>query len=125
MAYTILIIDDDPVTLTMLSKLLGAADVEILTSRDGREGLELAMARRPDLVISDLLIPHIDGLDLCRTIKAEPSLFGTRVMLMSAVYKGFEHRSDIWDSGADDFITKPLDPKLLKEKVAELLGPEV
>jgi DNA-binding response OmpR family regulator len=121
MPYKIIIIDDDPVTLTMLSKLLTAADVQVLSARDGRDGLDLAMKERPNLVICDLLIPHIDGLDLCRTIKAEPSLFLTKVILMSAVYKGFHHKSDIYDSGADDFITKPLDTKLLKEKIAQFI----
>lgn len=118
----ILIIDDDPVTLTMLSKSLAGEGFEILTSRDGQEGLDLVYRERPVLVICDLLIPHIDGLDLSRTIKADEDLHFTRVILMSAVYKGMQHKSDIWESGADDFVTKPLDIGLLKEKIARLLG---
>ncbi len=122
MLRKILIIEDDPVTLTMLAKLLAANDRQILTSRDGRDGLDQIFKEKPDLVICDLLIPHVDGLDLCRTIKADEALHFTRVILMSAVYKGFQHKSDIWESGADDFITKPIDTKLLKEKVAEYLA---
>jgi DNA-binding response OmpR family regulator len=122
MTRKILIVDDDPITLTMLSKSLVGDDVEVFTSRDGQEALDLVWKERPILVISDLLIPHLDGLDLSRTIKADEELHFTRVILMSAVYKGIQHKTDIWESGADDFITKPIDIQLLKEKIARLLA---
>ena len=124
MIRKIVVIDDDPVTLTMLTKLLAQEDVQVFSSPDGLKGWELIQRERPDLVISDLLVPHVDGLELSRRIKNHPALESTQIILMSAVYKGFYHRSDIQASGAGDFIAKPIDTKILREKINRLWNKE-
>jgi len=122
--HKIVVIDDDPITLTMLTKLLTQEDVQVYSSPDGLKGWELIQRERPDLVISDLLVPHIDGLELSRRIKNHPALGSANIILMSAVYKGFYHRDDIQASGAGDFIAKPIDTKILREKINRLWNKE-
>ena len=124
MIHKIVVIDDDPVTLTMLTKLLAQEDVQVFSSPDGLKGWELIQKERPDLVISDLLVPHVDGLELAQRIKNHPALGSTMIILMSAVYKGIYHRDDIQASGANDFIAKPIDTKILREKISRLLNKE-
>jgi DNA-binding response OmpR family regulator len=119
--HKIAIIDDDPVTRAMLAKILDREDLKILQAGDGQLGWDMIQREVPDLVITDMLIPRIDGLDLCRQIKRDPILKLVKVILMSAVYKGFHHKAEIRESKADDFIEKPIQAKVLKEKVDRLL----
>lgn len=117
----ILILDDDPVTLAILEKVLAGEGRVILKERDGQAGYVLTVNEKPDMVVTDLLLPHIDGFDLCRKIRSEPSLASTKIILISAVYKGFYFRKDIRESGADAFVEKPLDVDLLKNTVSGML----
>ena len=119
--HKIAIIDDDPVTRTMLARILDREDLKIMQASDGQEGWDMIQREVPDLVISDMLIARIDGLDLCRKIKRDPILKLVKVILISAIYKGFHHRAEIRESQADDFIEKPIQAKVLKEKVDRLL----
>ncbi len=121
MIRKIVVLDDDRVTLRMLEEVLSQENVQIFTARDGDEGYKLILKETPDIVISDLLMPNVDGFDLCRKIKKEPQLANTKIIIMSAVYKGFYHKSEIRESGADDFILKPIDTDDLKNKVAKFL----
>jgi len=120
-SYKIIVIDDDPVTRTMLARILGRDDLKVLQASDGQEGWSLVQSEAPDLVISDMLISRIDGLDLCRKIKEDPNLNLVKVILISAVYKGFRYKSEIRASKADDFIAKPIQADILKETVDRLL----
>jgi CheY-like chemotaxis protein len=117
----ILIIDDDRVTLTMLEMILSRHGYQVLSARDGAQGLELASKEKPDAVISDMLIPKIHGLDLCTKIKQDPELEDIKIILMTAVYKGAAFQFEAKDSGADYFIQKPVDTKGLLEKLEKLL----
>jgi DNA-binding response OmpR family regulator len=121
MIRKIVVLDDDRVTLRMLEEVLSQENVQIFTARDGDEGYKLILKETPDIVISDLLMPNVDGFDLCRKIKKEPQLANTKIIIMSAVYKGYYHKSEIRESGADDFILKPIDTDDLKNKVAKFL----
>ncbi|MDH5742869.1 MAG: response regulator, partial [Candidatus Aminicenantes bacterium] len=69
MKRKILLVDDDRVTLTMLEMILSRHKYQVLSAKDGSEALELALKERPDAVISDMLIPKLHGLDLCKKIK--------------------------------------------------------
>jgi CheY-like chemotaxis protein len=117
----ILIIDDDRVTLTMLEMILSRHGYKVLSAQDGAEGLELVAKEEPDVVISDMLLPKIHGLDLCAQIKQNPQLKDTKVILMTAVYKGAAFQFEAKESGADHFTEKPIDTKALLEKLDQLL----
>jgi CheY-like chemotaxis protein len=121
MQSKILIIDDDRVTLTMLEMILSRHGYQVLSAKDGAEGLELAAKEKPDAVISDMLIPKIHGLELCTKIKQDPQLKDIKVILMTAVYKGATFQFEAKNSGADQFIEKPIDTNELLDKLDKLL----
>jgi len=121
MKSKILVIDDDRVTLTMLEMILSRHGYQVLSAKDGAEGLELAAKEKPDAVISDMLIPKIHGLELCTKIKQDPQLKDIKVILMTAVYKGTSFQFEAKDSGADHFIEKPIDTNELLDKLDKLL----
>ncbi len=121
MKSKILVIDDDRVTLTMLEMILSRHGYQVLSAKDGAEGLELAAKVKPDAVISDMLIPKIHGLELCTKIKQDPQLKDIKVILMTAVYKGTSFQFEAKDSGADHFIEKPIDTNELLDKLDKLL----
>jgi len=116
----IVIIEDDLITLKILEKAVIRLGFEVFTAQDGAEGYELVRRVKPDLLISDLLIPKIHGIDLCKKIKADESLKGTPIVLMSAVYKGSKYMPEIMHTDADYFIEKPIDINKLKNIIKKL-----
>jgi sigma-B regulation protein RsbU (phosphoserine phosphatase) len=104
----ILIVDDDRVTLTMLEMILSRHKYQVLSARDGSQGLEQVKQEHPDVVICDMLIPKIHGLELCKMIKQNPDIMQTKVILMTAVYKGTAFKFEAKNCGADSFIEKPI-----------------
>jgi|WetSurMetagenome_2_1015567.scaffolds.fasta_scaffold637102_1 CheY-like chemotaxis protein len=122
MTPKILVVDDDRTTLLLVTGRLIKLGYSVLTASDGEKGLELARLIRPNLVISDMLIPKIDGLTLCRTIKADPELTETRFILITAVFKQGAFRAEASAAGIDEFMEKPLDMDALIAKVAALAG---
>jgi DNA-binding response OmpR family regulator len=122
MAFKIVIIDDDRVTLRLLEKTLADEETEVLSAGDGGEGWKLIQEHRPALVISDMLIPKIHGIELVRLLKEDPVLSETKVILMSAVYKSLPFKKDIHESGADFFIEKPLDMEKLKGYIKKIFS---
>jgi len=118
------VIDDDRVTLTMLQMLLFREGHHVIEARDGESGLAVVKKERPDLVLSDMLIPKLHGLDLCQRIKQNPELAHIKIILMTAVYKGAPFRTEVQDSGADAFLVKPIETGKLLETIRKLLGGE-
>ena len=121
MSHRIVIVDDDKVTLSMLEGILATHGYVVFSSQDGAEAFELVQKEKPDVLISDMLIPKIHGLDLCKKVKEDPGLKQTKVILMTAVYKGIPFKGEIKDCGADDSVEKPLDTHALLVKIEKLL----
>jgi DNA-binding response OmpR family regulator len=122
MSKKVVIVEDDPVTLSLLKKAISEPGIEVLTAQDGATGLALIQGMKPDLVISDMLISKIHGIELCKKIKEDVTLKDIPVILMSAVYKDYRFKYDIESSGADFFIEKPIDMKNLLSIIHNLLG---
>jgi DNA-binding response OmpR family regulator len=120
-ATKIAIVDDDRVTLAVIEKALILDGFWVYSAQEGEEGLELVKREKPDILISDMLMPKIHGVDLCKKVKESQELKHTRVILMSAVYKKITYRDIISESGADDFIEKPVDLNDLKDRINKLL----
>lgn len=122
MKRKILLVDDDRVTLTMLEMILSRNKYHVFSAKDGSEGLELTIKERPDAVISDMLIPKLHGLDLCKKIKQDPDLNQTKVIMMTSVYKGVSFKFEAKKYGADHFIEKPIDTHELLAVLDKLFG---
>lgn len=118
---TILAVNDITDQLGLLRLILHQADYNVLTANHGREGLEIAEDARPDLIISDVAMPGIDGFELCRLIRASATLHSTPVLLMSALRKDAASVVEGLRTGADDYLEAPYDPMVLVARVARLL----
>jgi len=113
MGIKIVIVDDDRTTLAIIEKTLIMQGFWVYSARDGEEGFELIKKERPTLVISDMLMPKLHGVDLCKKIK---------VILMTAVYKSnLPLKHEAKECGAEDIINKPLDMGLMIKKIYEVL----
>lgn len=116
---TILIVDDDEDLRKYVSQVF-SKEFNILQGANGREGLTLAQQYLPDLIISDITMAELGGVELCRAIKEDPSLSHIPVILLTASTAS-ETRLQGIESGADDYITKPFEKELLKARVVSLL----
>jgi phosphoserine phosphatase RsbU/P len=112
----ILIIDDDPTTCMTLQRMLQGQGHDVATVRNGEEGVQLAKQLQPALIICDWMMPQIDGLEVCRQIKADPNLSTTFFVLLTS-RNAVEDRVVGLDTGADDFLSKPIDMNELKARV--------
>ncbi len=112
----IILVDDDRITLSILHKVLSKAGYKVYPTTNGEEGLKLAESIHPDLVISDVLLPKTDGLELCRILLSK----NIPVILISAVYKGAALQPEIKESGALAFFQKPLNPEEILIKIRSL-----
>jgi len=113
---TVLVIDDDPVILELLRVNFEIEGFDVICATDGEEGLARARAERPDVVISDIMMPRRDGLQLLTDLKADPSTENLPVILLSAKAQKSEVQHGL-DMGADDYITKPFDPLELIDRL--------
>ena len=108
----ILVVDDEEDILNLLSYNLKKAGFEILTAMDGPEALELAVKELPGLILLDIMLPNMEGTEVLKRLKAEPSTEGIPVIMLTA--KGEEiDRIVGFELGADDYITKPFSPREL------------
>ena len=118
---SVLIVNDEPDQLTLMSSLLRKAGYSVLTAEDGSQGLALARRERPDLVISDVTMPNMDGLEFCREIRADSGLKTIPILLVSALQKDTESVVAGLQAGADDYLEIPFDSTRLIAKVSRLL----
>ncbi len=117
MASKVLIVEDDESTVELVRLYLRRDGHEVLAATDGREGLRLAREARPDLVILDLMLPGLDGMQICQALREESTV--PIVMLTARVEE--EDRLAGLDMGADDYITKPFSPRELAARVRAVL----
>lgn len=117
---TILIVEDDRSLAEVLDYNLRQDGYETIVSLDGQDGLNKAKLKTPDLVVLDLMLPVLDGLEICRRLRADPVTRATLVLMLTA--KGEETDQVAGFSvGADDYVTKPFSVKVLSERVRALL----
>jgi adenylate cyclase len=121
MPPTILVVDDDPVIQKLLLVNFEMEGYRVLTASDGVEGLETVGGESPDLVLLDVMMPRMDGLEVVRHLKADQATKGIPVILLSAKAQATDISVGL-DAGADDYVTKPFDPQELLDKVVALIG---
>ena len=118
---SVLIVNDELDQLTLMGSLLRKAGYAVLTAEDGVEGLSLARRERPDLVISDVTMPRMNGLEFCRQIRADSELGTVPILLVTALQKDTESAVAGLQAGADDYLEFPFDSARLVAKVSRLL----
>ncbi len=117
---TILVVDDEPHITTVLSLKLTNAGFRVLTAADGEEALEVALANRPDLVITDLQMPYLSGLELCTRMKKMPELAATPAIMLTA--RGYAlSQADIGATNIRELMSKPFSPRKVLERAKEIL----
>lgn len=112
----ILVVDDDPAVLLMLKKLLTSAGHAVHTAASGKEATRLALEYQPRILITDWLMPEMNGLDLVKTLRETRMGHGMYVIVMT-VLSDKDNLIQAFDEGADDFIVKPIDPVILKARL--------
>ena len=119
-SHTVLIIEDEPSLVEVLSYNLEKEGFEVLTANNGRDGLERARSALPDLVILDLMLPLIDGLQVCAKLRSDPKTQNIRVLMLTA---RSEETDEVvgFNVGADDYVTKPFKVRPLIHRIKALL----
>jgi len=119
-AKKILIVDDEEDILEFLSYNLSKEDYQIETAMNGPDAIEIAQNFIPDLIILDIMMPEMDGIEVCSNIREIPELKNTLITFLTARNESFTEVSAL-DSGGDDYITKPVKPNVLKSRIKALL----
>lgn len=112
----VLVVDDEPNIRELISDTLSAAEFEVLEARNGMEALALSQKEMPDLIILDVMMPDLDGMEVCRRLR-EDSLTNHIPILMLTARGMLDDKLKGMESGADDYITKPFDPLELEARV--------
>ena len=120
MSHRILLIDDEDDILEFIRYNLTKAGYEVYTARNGAEGLQQAAAHRPHLILLDVMMPTMDGIETCRALRCDPALKETMVVFLSALGEE-EQQLAGFGAGADDYISKPIKPKLLISRIQAIL----
>lgn len=121
MSKRILIVDDEPNIVLSLEYLLKRAGHETAVAPDGEAALAALAERTPDLVVLDVMLPKLNGFELCERIRADPRWSGTKVLMLTARGRDTEVARGL-RLGADAYVTKPFSTKDLMARVDELLG---
>ncbi len=116
----ILLVDDEPDILEIVGYNLKNEGYQIYTASNGKEGVEKAKKKKPDLIILDVMMPEMDGIEACEQIRKIPELDHTVITFLTARSEDYSMIAG-FDVGADDYITKPIKPRVLVSKVKSLL----
>lgn len=118
--FKILLVDDEPDILEFLSYNLLREGYQVFTCENGKRGVELAMQHRPHLILLDVMMPEMDGIETCESIRKHQELKSTIVAFLTARGEDYSQIAG-FEAGADDYITKPIKPKLLISRINALL----
>ena len=118
--HDVLVVDDDPRNRRLLEEYLASAGYEVRLAQDGYSALAMAAERAPDLVLLDVMMPDLSGLEVCRRLKADPRTRLAQVVLVTAL-DGTPHKVEGLDTGADDYVAKPVRREEFMAKVRSLL----
>ena len=116
----ILVVDDDPDIIEIISYNLKKENYKVFSCYNGTDSIKIAEKEKPDLIILDVMMPGMDGIQVCEKLRSKNKFNNTIIMFLSARGEDFTHIA-AYDAGADDFVNKPLKPRLLISKVRSLL----
>lgn len=116
----VLVAEDDPDILELIVACLASIDCRLVQAADGRAALELVSEETPSLAVLDIRMPHVDGLEVTRRLKADPATSSTAVLVLTASVDGHQPQR-VSAAGADSYLSKPFTAAQLREAVAQLL----
>ena len=120
MKEKILIVEDNPLNMKLLEMVLRAKNYTLLKATDGEEALDMAMREQPDLIIMDIQLPRVNGLEVTRKLRETPAFSHTPIIGVTAyAMKGDKER--VIESGCDAYLSKPISTRELPEMIAEML----
>ena len=123
MASSVLIVDDEDHIVTSLSYVMKNAGFEVSSASDGEEALAKISSIKPDLVILDVMMPKLDGFEVCKAVRADSSLNSVRIIILTAKGRDTERQKGL-ELGADDYLTKPFSTRDILDRAKELLAVE-
>jgi two-component system alkaline phosphatase synthesis response regulator PhoP len=121
MGKKILLVDDEPDALEIYAMRLEVAGYQIIKAEDGEKALALAKTEKPDLIILDLMLPKIEGFDVCRSLKFDDEYKNIPIVILSALIQASD-KQKATDAGANDFFSKPVDFNVFLKRLKELMG---
>jgi DNA-binding response OmpR family regulator len=119
--YKILIIEDEPDIMELVEVTLSSESYHLMRATDGEMGLEMGMMQKPDLILLDIMLPKMDGYEICRRLKGDAKTSHIPVVMLTA----FGQKREIEEGykvKADDYIVKPFEPFKLRQRVRKLLS---
>lgn len=118
---TILVVDDSPTVIAAFTKVLSQAGFQVITAMNGDDGVSMAKAEQPDLILMDVVMPGINGYQATRQLRQEPITADTPIIIVSGTQQNTEQ---MWGrkAGANGFISKPIDREAFFGKIFECLG---
>lgn len=120
-APVVLVVEDDPVILRLLEVNFELEGFDVLLAQDGAEGLEVARTKRPDVIVTDVMMPKMSGLEMVQALRADPATAAIPIVVLSAKAQTSDLKTGI-DAGADEYVTKPFEPLDLIDRVNALLS---
>jgi CheY-like chemotaxis protein len=119
----VLLVDDEKDIQRVASKVIASLGYSMVLAKNGEDGLRMAKQYQPDLVLSDALMPKMDGREMCRRIKADPETEQIKVVVMTALYTNVKYKTEAYRNfRVDDYLAKPLDFTTLREVLQKHLG---
>jgi CheY-like chemotaxis protein len=114
----VLIVDDSEAFRRLNAEILKMDGHQVLMARNGRETLELVRSERPDILLLDIMMPGLDGFEVCRELKGDPVTRGTVVVMVTALSESVRYRA--LQAGADEYVTKPITSRKMRDLVRTL-----
>lgn len=116
----VLIVDDEPDILDLLAYNLETEGYEVLRANNGSEALEIVQKTKPDLILMDVMMPELDGIETCRRIRAVPGLEGVYIVFLTARSEEYAELAG-FEAGGDDYIAKPIKPRILLSRLKAIM----
>jgi DNA-binding response OmpR family regulator len=116
----VLVVDDDPNVFELVQLYVGSDEVSVLQALDAYAGLDLVIRQQPDVIVLDVMMPGMDGLEMCRRLREIPDVASTPVIILSAKVEEEDIEAG-YEAGADDYVTKPFEPQDLADRVREMM----
>jgi CheY-like chemotaxis protein len=120
MSYSVLVVDDNDINLVLIAKILELEGYRVVVARNGKEAIQAVELSMPDIAILDVMMPDMDGYELCKKLRQPPLNVVAPIVLLTAMNSDME-RSLAIKAGANDIWSKPFDMDLFRRRVGELL----